>query len=143
MHLFYNNSEQDLALAGLGKRSAAFLIDAFILFTIIALLDFYTVSSNESTFLFKSESILYILLGWIYFAGTETCSCMATVGKYLMRIKVKTTENSRLSFKDASIRYFAKPASLAVMLFRFITGLPHDIRSPFHDRVVNAQVIPE
>lgn len=143
MHLFYNNTDQNLALAGLRKRIAAFFIDAFVLFTIFALLDFYTISSDEGSLLLKPETILYILLGWIYFAGTENCSCMATLGKYLMRIKVKTTANTRLSFKHASIRYFAKPVSLAVLLFKFIAGLPHDLRIPFHDKLANAHVTPE
>ena len=143
MHLSYNNTGQNIILADFKKRVAAFVIDIFLLFTIFALLDFYTISSDESSLFLKPESILYLLLGWIYFAGTETCSCRATLGKYLMLIKVKSTNDTRLSFKSASIRYFAKPVSLLVFLFRFAMGLPMDARSPYHERIANAQVVPE
>lgn len=141
MQLFYSKTDQNVNLANLKRRIAAFLIDAFLLCTVIALVDFYTISSDESSFFLKPESVLYLLLGWLYFAGSETCSCMATLGKYLMRIKVKNLDNSRLSFKNASIRYFAKPVSAAVFLMRFIMGLPADVRSPYHDRITNALVV--
>lgn len=143
MHLSYDKTGQNIILAELKKRTAAFLIDIFILVTVIALVDFYTISSDEASLLLKPESILYLLLGWLYFAGTETCSCMATLGKYLMCIKVKRTDNTRLSFKSASIRYFAKPVSVAVFLMRFILSIPYDARSPYHDRIANAKVIAE
>lgn len=143
MHLIYHKTGQNVILADLKKRIAAFLIDALLLCTVIALVDFYTISSDESSLFLKPESLLYILLGWLYFAGTETCSCMATLGKYLLRIKVKSTDNTRLSFKNASIRYFAKPISVVVFLMRFIMGLPHNVRSPYHDRIAHAQVVPE
>jgi len=143
MHLSFEKTEQNLTLAEPKKRVAAFLIDAFIILTVIALLDFYTISSDESTLFFKPEGILYILLGWLYYAGTETCNCMGTLGKYLLHIKVKSTHNTRLTFKRASIRYFSKPISVAVFLMRFILGLPSDVRRPFHDRITNALVVNE
>lgn len=143
MHLSYNKTGQNTRLADLKKRAAALLIDISLLFTVMALVDFYTVSSDESSFFLKPENILYLLLGWVYFAGTETCSCMATLGKYLMRIKVKSNANTRLSFKSASIRYFAKPVSAVVFIMRYIIGAPHDARIPYHDRVADAQVVPE
>lgn len=143
MHLSYHNTNQNINLADLKKRVGALLIDISVLFTVIALVDFYTVSSDESTLFLKPENILYLLFGWIYFAGTETCSCKATLGKYLMRIKVKSTKNTRLSFKSASIRYFAKPVSVVVFLMRLIAGLPYDARNPYHDSVSAAQVVRE
>lgn len=143
MHLSFDKSGQTIILADLKKRVAAFVIDILLLFTIFALLDFYTISSDESSLFLKPETILYILLGWLYFAGCETCRFMATPGKYLMQIKVTNHDNNRLSFKSASLRYFAKPVSLVVFLVRFITGQPLDALSPYHDKVANAQVVPE
>lgn len=143
MQLSYSKTGQNLTLANLKRRISAFLIDAFLLCTVVALVDFYTISSDESSFFLKPESILYLLLGWLYFAGTETCSCKATLGKYLMHIKVKKSDNTRLSFKNASIRYFTKPVSAVVFLMRFIMGLPADARSPYHDRISNALVVKE
>lgn len=143
MQLSYSKTGQSLTLAKLRRRVAAFLIDAFLLCTVAALVDYYTISSDESTFFLKPESFLYLLLGWLYFAGTETCSCKATLGKYLMRIKVKSPDNTRLSFKSASIRYFAKPVSVVVFFMRFILGLPHNVRSPYHDRITHALVVKE
>lgn len=143
MQLSYSKTGQNIILADLKRRIAAFFIDAFLLCTVIALVDFYTISSDESSLFLKPESILYLLLGWLYFAGTETCSCKATLGKYLMHIKVKSVDNTRLSFKSASVRYFAKPVSAAAFLMRFIMGLPSNACNPYHDRVSNALVVKE
>jgi uncharacterized RDD family membrane protein YckC len=143
MQLSYSKTNQDIILADLKKRSVAFLIDALLLFTVIMLVDFYTISSDESSLFLKPESILYLLLGWLYFAGTETCSCKATLGKYLMHIKVIKADNTRLSFKSASIRYFAKPVSAVVFLMRFIMGLSLDTHTPYHDKVAKALVVKE
>lgn len=143
MQLSYPNTSQKVILADINKRVAAFLIDIFILITAVALLDFYTISSDESTFLLKPESILYLLFGWLYFAGTETCPCMSTLGKYLMCLKVKSTSNDRLSFKSASVRHFAKPVSVVVFIMRLVLGLPYDARVPYHDRIAQAKVVLE
>ncbi|MBB6612223.1 RDD family protein [Pontibacter sp. Tf4] len=122
-------------------RAIALFIDVMLLLAIAAIADYYTISSNEATFLWKPESLLYILLGWLYFAGAESSLVQSTLGKYLLHIKVIDNHNQRLSFKAASIRYFAKPVSVLILLLRFVRGLPVARHRYFHNRITNAYVV--
>lgn len=141
MLVTYSHSEKNLALADLRVRVLAFILDMFILITLIGTADYFTFSSNEEALLLKPERWLHFLLGWLYFAGSEICPCQSTLGKHLLGLKVTDTSGVRLSFRQASIRYFAKPLALFAMLIRFLNGLPYISRTTFHDRLANAQVV--
>ncbi|NDK54612.1 RDD family protein [Pontibacter fetidus] len=127
--------------ATLGLRSIALLIDAVLIISVAAIADYYTISSNESNFLWKPETLIYLLLGWLYFAGAESSHTQATLGKYLAGIQVVDEQNGRLTFKKASVRYFAKPISVLVVLMRFMRGLPVAQHRYFHNRVTQAYVV--
>ncbi|MEJ8758229.1 RDD family protein [Pontibacter sp. H259] len=127
--------------ASLVLRSIALIIDVVLLITIAAIADYYTISSNEETFLWKPEILLYVLLGWLYFAGAESSAAQATLGKYLLGTQVVDKYNARLSFKSASVRYFTKPVSVLIMLFRFVRGLPIARHRYFHNRITDAYVV--
>jgi uncharacterized RDD family membrane protein YckC len=52
--------------------------------------------------------LLFLFVGWLYFAGMESSERQATFGKAAMSLRVTSTEGQRLSFGHASGRYFAK-----------------------------------
>lgn len=142
MQVLFTESTKTLSLSDLGTRFVALLIDILLLSLILLAVNYFTISSDENVLLLKPELLLYVLLWWLYFAGTETCACQATLGKYMMGLQVKNSAGGRLSFINAGIRYFAKPLTLFVLLFRFITGAglpPHQL---LHDRLAGAQVAP-
>ncbi|MBC5773809.1 RDD family protein [Pontibacter sp. KCTC 32443] len=141
MQAIHVNTGERLVRATIGMRAIALLIDVVLILIIAAIADYYTISSNETTFLWKPETFLYLLLGWLYFAGAESSSVQATLGKYLLDVKVVGKPNSRLTFKCATIRYFAKPLSLVIMLMRFVRGLPVANHRYFHNRVTDAYVV--
>jgi uncharacterized RDD family membrane protein YckC len=134
-------SDTRLVPATLGLRSIALLIDAVLIISVAAIADYYTISSDETTFLWKPETLIYLFLGWLYFAGSESSHVQATLGKYLVGIQVVDQHNARLTFRKASIRYFAKPLSLLVVLMRFMRGLPVAQHRYFHNRVTQAYVV--
>lgn len=141
MQVFQINSGARVVPASMVVRTFALLIDIALLVFVAAVADYYTISSNDTSFLWKPEALIYILLGWLYFAGTESSSAQATLGKYLLGIQVVDKYNSRLTFKNASIRYFARPISLVVLLMRFVRGLPVARHRYFHNKVAQAFVI--
>lgn len=141
MRAFYTPSESKEELAGLETRLVAFSLDVLLLLTLVGLADFLTFSSDDAAILLKPERLLHLLLGWLYFAGTETCSCQGTLGKYLMHLRVTSVSGGRISFRAASIRYFAKPLTLIAMLLRFLTDTGHIPRSTFHDRLAKTKVV--
>ena len=135
------NTGERVVPATLVSRAIALFIDAVLILSVAAVSDYYTISSNETTFLWKPESLIYLLLGWLYFAGAESSYFQATLGKYLLSIQVVDKYNSRISFKSASIRYFARPLSIVIMLMRFVRGLPVARHRYFHNRVTGAYVV--
>jgi uncharacterized RDD family membrane protein YckC len=141
MHAIYLKSGEKVVPASIRMRAIALVIDAVLIVTIAAIADYYTISSNEATFIWKPETLIYIVLGWLYFAGAETSHVQATLGKYLLGLKVVDKHNGRLTLKNATIRYFAKPLSIMIMLMRFVRGLPVAKHRYFHNRVTDSHVV--
>ncbi|WP_162053520.1 RDD family protein [Pontibacter pamirensis] len=141
MQFTYTQQDKKTELASLKTRLAAFSVDVLLILTLIGIADFLTFSSNDDAFLLKPERLLHLLLSWLYFAGTETCPCQATLGKYLLHLRVTTTTNERISFKAATIRYIAKPLTAIVLVKQFLLStLPTTLRT-VHDKLAHTQVI--
>lgn len=141
MQAYYTTSESKEELASFGTRLVAFSLDLLLVLTLIGIADFLTFSSDDEAILLKPERLLHLLLGWLYFAGTETCPCQGTLGKHLMHLRVTTIAGGRISFKAASIRYFVKPLTLIVMLMRFLMDTTNNPGSTFHDRLAKTKVV--
>ena len=141
MQALHLSSGAKVVPASLVLRFIALFIDVVLLVTIATIANYYTISSNEETYIWKPEILLYILLGWLYFAGAESSAVQATLGKYLLGTQVVDKYNGRLSFATATIRYFTKPISVLVMLFRFVRGLPIARHRYFHNRITDAYVV--
>jgi uncharacterized RDD family membrane protein YckC len=142
MEVIYTRSGDKVELADMGTRLMAFALDLFLMMTLVGITDLLTFSSNEEAFLLKPERLLHLVLGWLYFAGLETCPCQATVGKYLLNLRVTTTTDERISFRAASIRYFAKPLTLFVVLANLLTkSTSHHSPRTYHDKLANTQVV--
>ncbi|MDX5436912.1 MAG: RDD family protein, partial [Pontibacter sp.] len=122
-------------------RVLAFSLDVLLLLTLIGIADYFTFSSNEAAFFLKPERLLHLLLGWLYFAGTETCYCQGTLGKYLMHLRVTNNRGERISFWAATVRFLARPVSAVLLLFRFLLGSDTNPRRTFHDRLTFSQVV--
>ncbi|RDV14661.1 RDD family protein [Pontibacter diazotrophicus] len=141
MQFTYTQQDKKTESASLWTRLAAFSLDVLLILTLIGIADFMTFSSNDEAFLLKPERLLHLLLGWLYFAGTETCPCQATLGKYLLHLRVTTTTNERINFKAATLRYFLKPITPVLLLKQYLTASPSTIRRTFHDRLAHTQVV--
>jgi uncharacterized RDD family membrane protein YckC len=141
MQLSYQKTKTEEHVASLGTRVLAGFLDFLLLLTFIGLIEYYTVSSNEEAFFFKVERILHLLLGWLYFAGTESSSWRATIGKHLLRLRVSSTSGKRISFRCASLRYLLKPVSVFVLLMQAISHATSTAYTRlFHDKVCHTKV---
>ena len=141
MQALYTQTDKKVELADLSKRIVAFTLDVLLLLALIGITDYLTFSSNDQAYFLKPERFLHFLLGWLYFAGTETCACQGTLGKYLLGLRVISTTGKRISFKSATIRYFARPLSVVAVALRFILDIPNTSRRTLHDVLANSQVV--
>lgn len=141
MQTTYTQRKSHAALANVGSRVVAFALDVLLLLTLVGLTDLLTVSSNEQALFLKPEKLLFLPLAWLYFAGTETCLCQGTLGKYLLHLRVTGLEGERIGFRTATWRFLLRPFSILLIVLRFLTGAGYSTRRHLHDRLTGTQVI--
>jgi uncharacterized RDD family membrane protein YckC len=119
--------------AGFWKRFVAILIDAILLGIIGGLL---TIGMER-----EASSSVTTILGWLYYAGMESSSRQATVGKSVMGIYVTGLDGQRISFLRATGRYFAKFISALILLIGFIMAAFTERKQALHDIIASTLVL--
>ena len=124
--------------ASFSRRAVALLIDGI-------LLSFVSYLFSGSGFDWAGQSwgmsALHMIIGWLYFAGMESSSRRATLGKRVMEMQVVTEENDQLSFVQASIRYFSKILSALILFIGYFMMLFSDRKQTLHDKIAKTLVV--
>lgn len=121
------------AYAGFWKRFFAYLIDAILLGIIGGILT----SQMDET----ASSSVTTIIGWLYFAGMESSSRQATIGKSLLGIYVTDVDGNQISFLRATGRYFAKFLSAIILLIGFIMAAFTARKQALHDMIASTLVL--
>lgn len=119
--------------AGFWKRFFAYLIDAILLGIIGGILT----SQMDET----ASSSVTTIIGWLYFAGMESSSRQATLGKSLLGIYVTDVDGNQISFLRATGRYFAKILSAIILLIGFIMAAFTARKQALHDMIASTLVL--
>ena len=119
--------------AGFWRRAGAFIIDALVIWVIMALL--YVIAFFPQ--------ILAFILGGFYHVVFETSPLRATPGKVLMKMVVLKTDGSQLTIKDSIIRYALSWVSGMFLCLGDFISIFTDKRQTFHDMVADTVVIEE
>ncbi len=85
--------------------------------------------------------LLNIVVNWLYFAMMESGTNQATFGKKAMNLKVTNTEGHRISFGQATGRYFGKIISAIILLIGYLMMLWDDKKQTLHDKMANTLVV--
>ncbi|MEZ5174251.1 MAG: RDD family protein [Bacteroidia bacterium] len=122
---------------GFWIRFLAALIDGILLSVVNGILMFI---------LWGWQSVLYniisILIGWFYYAYMESSTeCKPTLGKKALGLKVTGLNGERISFANATGRYFSKIISAIILLIGFIMAVFDDQKRALHDRIAGTYVI--
>ena len=131
------NRKENFSYASFWIRFAAIFIDALIL-SVTESLAVYIFFGSRMDSDFNTFSLI---LGWLYFAGMESSSNMGTIGKIIMGIKVVNEQGERISFLNATGRYFAKIISAAILFIGFIMAAYDVNRQALHDKLAKTFVI--
>jgi uncharacterized RDD family membrane protein YckC len=137
-------SPDHVAYGGFWIRVVAYLIDG-ILLTIV----YGVVARLLGIDLFESDwrhydpiaNLVSLVIGWLYFALLESSERGATVGKMAMGLRVVTSDGQRLSFMNATGRYFAKILSFLILCIGFIMVAFTDKKRGLHDIIAGTLVI--
>jgi uncharacterized RDD family membrane protein YckC len=132
---------------GFWIRFVAYLIDGVVLSiagTIVGFILGFGIAVSRTGDAKTAEFLGYgvgILLGWLYFALMESSARGATLGKMAMGLRVVTNEGQRLSFANATGRYFAKFISAIILLIGFIMIGFTERKRGLHDMIASTLVI--
>ncbi|MFA5303997.1 MAG: RDD family protein [Candidatus Nanoarchaeia archaeon] len=128
--------------ASMKERMNAFVIDiifvsglSFILGLLCSLINLIIVYLNYSFFQNWFCIVPSLIIIWLYFAGMESSKNQATLGKMLFGLKVTSLNYKRISFSQATKRFFFK-------IFSFGITLNHKGQA-LHDKLSKCLVIKE
>ena len=139
--------------AGFWIRFVAYIIDAIVLTLIKSVIgmvvgfgltamvnpDPNLVSLNSGAY--AMYNIVSLAIGVAYFAGLESSSWQATLGKKALGLIVVDETGSRISIARAIGRYFAKILSAIILLIGFIMVAFTERKQGLHDLICKTLII--
>ena len=85
-------------------------------------------------------SIISLGVGIAYFAGLESSTRQATLGKMLFKLKVGDVNGNQISFGNALGRYFAKILSAIILGIGFMMVGWDEKKQGLHDKLAGTYV---
>ncbi len=143
--------------AGFWRRVAAYLIDVILLGIVTSILGsvlglpmgtaaMSAAMSGDPAAIAAAQSggntgnLISILIGVAYFAGMESSSYQATLGKKVLGMVVTDANGNRLSLGRAVGRYFAKFVSAIILGIGFIMVAFTEKKQGLHDMIAGTLV---
>jgi uncharacterized RDD family membrane protein YckC len=126
--------KDEVEYANFWTRFVASFIDGLILLIPNLLINFLT--SDQVI-----KSILPYLIFWPYYALLESGEGQATIGKKVMKIKVTNMNGERITFMQATGRYFGKIISMVILLIGYIMAAFTSKKQALHDIMAGTLVV--
>jgi uncharacterized RDD family membrane protein YckC len=129
---------------GFWIRLVAYIIDAILLNIVLGVLGLVAglnMYSYDWEHYDPTAGVLSLLVTWLYFALMESSERGATLGKMAVGLRVVTNDGQRLSFMNATGRYFAKFISAVILGIGFLMIAFTDRKRGLHDMIAGTLVI--
>ncbi len=141
--------EQPVVYATFGQRLGAMLLDWLVLIVPSWLIARYVGGQNifreviHGEFLVTSITGQFasMILNWLYYALMESGRNQATIGKRAVGIVVTDMQGARLTFANATGRYFGKIISALIIYIGYFMMLWDDKNQTLHDKMAGTLVI--
>jgi uncharacterized RDD family membrane protein YckC len=133
-----------VAYGGFWIRVVAYLIDGILLTIVCGVVGRILgidIFASDWEHYDPTANLISLVIGWLYFALLESSPRGATVGKMAMGLRVVTGSGQRLSFMNATGRYFAKILSAIILCIGFIMIAFTDRKRGLHDIIADTLVI--
>jgi uncharacterized RDD family membrane protein YckC len=124
--------------AGFRKRVGAWIIDTIIVAIVLNILG--ALLSGSGVGVVPTE-VVGFMIGLLYFAGMESSSKQATLGKMTLGIVVTDREGNRITFMRATGRYLAKITSTLTLLMGYIMVAFTHRKQGLHDIIAQTLVV--
>jgi len=139
------------AYATFSTRALAFTIDQMLLFVIMTGVMFpasilfglgqMAAWPFATIMLVPSTQALWLVVSWIYFAMQEASHYRATFGKRICGLYVCDMQGNRITLTRATVRFFSKFVSYAIMLIGFIMAAFTERHQALHDIMAETLVL--
>jgi uncharacterized RDD family membrane protein YckC len=96
---------------------------------------------KSQTAMGTSAVLLWIVCFGLYCASAESSAHQATPGKRLLKLKVVSMSHCRLTFPQATCRFYAKFLSTFVLLVGFAIAIFHSRKQTLHDMISGTLVV--
>ena len=140
--------------AGFWRRVGAYIIDAILLNIVASIITselgidngMGAVMSGDPEAIAAASSVastgtlLNVVIALAYFAGMESSSWQATLGKKVLGMVVTDLDGNRISLPRAIGRYFAKILSAIILLIGFIMVAFTEKKQGLHDMIAGTLV---
>ena len=137
---------------GFWLRVVAYIIDAILLniaFGILSVVfgismipaNFAAMDTQDAMTSMGTLQLVSLVITWLYFALMESSARGATVGKMAVGLKVVTEQGNRLSFLNATGRFFAKLISAIILCIGFLMVAFTDRKRGLHDMIAATLVV--
>lgn len=141
--------------AGFWKRLAAFMVDSLLLVTAYWIVHFaLELSLAQSIGVDRKEAqavkfailVAYEIVGstllwWLYHAVMESSSLQGTLGKMAVAAKVTDLNGKRITFARASVRYWGKLLSGAILGIGYLMVAFTESKQGLHDTMAECLVV--
>ena len=134
-------ASQQIHYAEFWKRAVAMVIDTLVFLPLIGYVGREPTIYQEVSGTGAILALFFVALVWLYYAGMESSSSQATIGKMLMGIKVTDMAGHRISFARASGRFFGKALSKLIVYIGFIMAAFTEKKQGLHDIFAIALVV--
>lgn len=134
-----------VAYGGFWIRLVAYIIDAILISLVFgvvtSIFGVRYVDMDDLSHIDPTTNLLSLAVAWLYFALMESSERGATVGKMAMGLRVVSNDGKRISFMNATGRYFAKILSAMIFCIGFIMIAFTDRKRGLHDMIASTLVI--
>jgi len=152
----YSSSEifadKPVVYGSFGQRLVAAIIDGVILAIANGIINrlmghsvtynMYEGGSTWYTHYYSSPGgLINLVINWLYFALQESSPYQATLGKRAMGLVVTSTSGQRISFMNATGRYFGKIISTIIIFIGYFMMLWDDKNQTLHDKMASTLVV--
>ncbi len=137
---YSNNADESIlfpdvpaAYAGFWERFGAAFLDGLIL----------AIPGYALQYLFgEVQGFLFaIVIDWLYYAVQESGPAQATLGKKALGLQVTAVDGNRVSFGQATGRFFGRYVSAILLLIGYLMMLWDDRKQTLHDKMAGTLVV--
>lgn len=136
------NNITNINYAGIGDRLLAFLMDSIIIIVpLLALTQVTGLYKINREWTGVAINIFELILCWLYFTAFESSSWQATVGKKILNLKVTNKDNLKITFRQASVRFWSKLITLLTLGIGFLILAFNEKRQALHDKIAGCVIL--